>query len=422
MPLSTSDRLEQALNHVDKAITSALNTSLPKPEVIRGTLSGLDWLPTTPLSLIKMTYGWCNVIWENRQSCEGWESILLLSLEVGFRYFDRLGLSGIFRFDSIKLHAELVETVFKSDNGESIADLLLALILLHSSKYNPVLGNHSQHIVDLQDGVTVYSSSRLRRYVTHAIECIGYEGFKEVGVGRFAGLLNQLHKDFEEQKHSFWWFPTLLETIQSPGGVRCLAIGSWKVLVELAICPRFSGGGDTAYTPQVTTSLLEAQEWDKLECWIGCIWMEWAPETDNATEDLIRTMTLLFRQRPGAPQKLAEWMERWVGARRRDEVLHRSSLASFERICKCAQEEALVHPLYVSFDCLTHLNTHAVVDYFLDLIRQMGKREKVPLIHHRPSGFHLPGWKGSGRHSHQFERRHRIRMVLCVRCSFILYS
>ena len=57
MPLSTGDRLEQALNHVDKAITSALDISLPKPEVVRGTLSGLGWLPTTPLSLIKMTLG-----------------------------------------------------------------------------------------------------------------------------------------------------------------------------------------------------------------------------------------------------------------------------------------------------------------------------------------------------------------------------
>ena len=67
--------------------------------------------------------------------------------------------------------------------------------------------------------------------------------------------------------------------------------------------------GGSAYDLQVITSLLEAQEWDKLECWMGIVWMAWPPQTEKATEEVECVMALLFCQWPGAIQMLTEQME-----------------------------------------------------------------------------------------------------------------
>ena len=93
--------------------------------------------------------------------------------------------------------------------------------------------------------------------------------------------------------------------------------------------------GFLTYSPQITTSLTEAQEWDKLECWMGTVWVAWPPEADGIKEeDLSRTMLLLFRQRPGAAQKLEQWMERWSQQHGEDIP------ESFQQICKQAYEAA----------------------------------------------------------------------------------
>ena len=74
--------------------------------------------------------------------------------------------------------------------------------------------------------------------------------------------------------------------------------------MELAISEPWPGSSRIAYSPQITTLLTEAQEWNKLECWVGVVWMAWPPGTTE--EDLDRSMVLLFRQRPGALQKLEQ--------------------------------------------------------------------------------------------------------------------
>ena len=51
-----------------------------------------------------------------------------------------------------------------------------------------------------------------------------------------------------------------------------------------------------------------------------------------AEEDIERLTLLLFRQRPGAIQRLTQWMKKW-GGESNEEVLE-----SFERICKKARE------------------------------------------------------------------------------------
>lgn len=102
--------------------------------------------------------------------------------------------------------------------------------------------------------------------------------------------------------------------------------------------PQFlpSEEGYSTYNPRVIAPLLEAQEWDKLGCWIGVIWMKWPPKTEETAEDLKYAMILLFRNRPDVSQKLTQWMKR------RDES-RGMALEDFERIyeqaCEAAQQD-----------------------------------------------------------------------------------
>ena len=86
------------------------------------------------------------------------------------------------------------------------------------------------------------------------------------------------------------------------------------------------------YSPQGMVSLLEVQEWVKLECWVAVVWMAWLPETEETTEDLKRVVVSLFHRRPGTVQKLTRWRQQrrsWKGVSEH-----------FERICEQAQEAA----------------------------------------------------------------------------------
>ena len=231
-------------------------------------------------------------------------------------------------------HQGLVHTVFGSGESEAAADLLCALTLGNSPDRNDqlaftLLGMCPRYIVDLRDGVTAHSSSRLRQLLIRTVELVGHMEFEEVGMERFVELLNKLRVRTADINDLHKWIPIVLEIIQSPEGVRQLATWSWKLLVETsASCGlKFA---DAVYAPHVTTSLLEERKWEKLECWLGVVWMEWPPETENVTEELKNAMASLFRHRPGAVRTLAQWMERWGG----------DAAETFQRICKEANEVA----------------------------------------------------------------------------------
>jgi hypothetical protein len=167
------------------------------------------------------------------------------------------------------------------------------------------------------------------RAVGHCIELVGYKGF-EVGPERFIGLLNHLHVDFR-----FSYIPeVLLETAQSHERHQHLAIQSWESLVwSIVVLPEpFS---NTVYTPHVTSSLLGSQEWNKLECWMGIVWVLWPPETEDVAEDLKHAMKSLFCQQPSAVHKLTRWVKRGWKEQWMDPP------KSFQLMCKQAHEAAL---------------------------------------------------------------------------------
>jgi hypothetical protein len=108
----------------------------------------------------------------------------------------------------------------------------------------------------------------------------------------------------------------------------------WELLVELAILWSWPLQNKFTCSPQIVKFLVEAQEWSKLECWIATVWMVWPPEADGTAEEDLGHLMLLSRQRPGAIQKLEQWMERW--SRRPSGPIPEL----FQRICKQAQEAA----------------------------------------------------------------------------------
>ena len=294
-------------------------------------LRDLIKLESRPRCLTELAYEWCSVICEH-QSSEDWESLLLDSLEIGFRHLDSRRRRIVWlHLVHTEHHRGLVDVVFKSKKSEAIADLLHAWTVRGWSHgpADTLLGTCAGHLIDLHDLMPF--SSRLRRLIIRAVGLIGYKRFDEVGVERFVKLLNHLCVGVEDVEDSFKWMSLLLDTIQSPHGTRQLSDQSWELLVDLTISK--SEEIHVTYAPQVMGSLLESQEWDKLECWIGVVWMVWPPEARETTEGIKCAMVSLFRCRPGAAQKLTRWMKQWSEVKG---VVPEC----FERICKQAHEAA----------------------------------------------------------------------------------
>ena len=271
---------------------------------------------------------------ENHQGFEDWES-LHVSLEIGFRHLDSRRLHIPARLTHTENHRGLVNVVFKSPKSEVIVDLLYAWTVRDYSlgKAQTLLGICTGHIIGLHHLVPF--SSRLRRLVIRSVELIGYKVFGGVEVERFIDLLEYLHVTVEDMDKGFKWAKILLVTLQSSKGVQHLSHWYWELLVELSISWSQFLRGDITYSPQITTFLTEAQEWSKLECWMGTVWMMWPPGTSGVTEgDLAHSTLLLFHQRPGAAQKLEQWMERWSQK-------HGENIPEpFQQICKQAYEPA----------------------------------------------------------------------------------
>ena len=221
--------------------------------------------------------------------------------------------------------------VFRSRNSEAISDLLHAWTV---GGYHELIGICTGYLVDPHDLVPL--SLRLRQLVMRSVELIGYKRFEEVGVEGFVESLNHLRAGVKDisYRSRLKWISLLPDTIRSPKGAQYLPDQSWELLVQLTILES-EGAKHATYSPQVTTSLLEAQEWDRLECWIDVVWMIWPPETDETTGDFEHTMKSLFRHRPGAAQKLTQWMKRWSEECSEDEAIPES----FERICKSARQD-----------------------------------------------------------------------------------
>ena len=332
--LFTSGHTEPILDQLSKAVLPAINGTPNQQRFVQVILGDLVKLETTPERLMEITYEWCSVIYKNREILQDWESLLLVCLEIGFRRLD-------FQHHSIKAtithtehHRGLVDVVFESQESEAIADLLHAWTTRSDSHAPAVelLSLCAVRLVDLQNLEPL--SPRLRRLVIRFVELTEYRIPEEVKAGRFIEFLNHLHVTVEDMDDKENCGEFLLNTIQSSEGTKHLSYSYWELLVELAVSLNrlviYPTDGQ-----KTTTSLIEAKEWSKLECWMGVVWILLPEDVDPMTEgDLGNPIATLFRQRPGAVQKLEQWVERWSRE-------HNSHVPqSFQQICKQAHEAA----------------------------------------------------------------------------------
>jgi hypothetical protein len=293
-----------------KAVHLAVNGNQTPPGFTLYALRDIVKLEARPLRLTRIAYEWCSAIYANREKFEDWESLLLVCLELGFRPLDPWGRYTDVALTHTEYHRGLVDVVFKSQKSEAVADLLQALTtgFRLPEELGELVGNRIGDLVNLHNLVPF--SPRLRQLVIRFIGIAGYRRFEGAGVERLVELLDYLHVTVEEADSGYGWLSLLLGVIRSSEGIQRLSHQYWELLVELAVAaPRWLRFEDIP-GHEITESLIDAQEWGKLECWIGIEWV--FPKLTGITEEDLEYLTLLLlRQRPGAARKLEEWMEQW---------------------------------------------------------------------------------------------------------------
>lgn len=333
-----SDRLEQVLSQVSKAVISAVRSPNPHCKFLLLTLHDLCKLDRHPIYLTTMAYEWCSVLCENYSKLEDGNILILLCLEIGFRHLDPQDGKIEAKLTHTQHHQKLWQIVYETqESWEAISDLLLSWTSKSDSHDPYPLRICAKGLIGFPAPA---SGSRLRQLVIRAIEHIPYKEFEEVGPWGFLKLLNDLHVCVEDIQSVLpidnrmpQWAKILLDTIQSSHkNRRDLLHPNWELLVELLLSDRLLLARNYIHDPNIMISLRKDEAWEKLECWIGIVWIVWIPQDGRVTEeykDLEDVMLSLFHQQPSAIQKLEQWMRKSI--KWRTQVPE-----SFQQICKQA--------------------------------------------------------------------------------------
>jgi len=295
------------VSELSQAIASAIRTSHHRSGLLPHMPADLAGWERRPSCLTTMAYKLCSVISENYSNLVDGKRLISLLLQIGFRHLDPRHPQISAELTHTEHHQRMVDAVFEGGDEEVIADFLHAWTSRNDSHKPPSsLDMVAKHLMGLQP-----ASRRLRRLVIRVVESIGYRGFEQVGVQGFCRLLDCLCASGEDVDDKGVWAKILLDTIQSSDGIRHLSHPHWETLVEFLILESQLLEG-VSCGPCMTTTLERDHGWDRLECWLGVVWIAWPPEAGStAEEDVRRVMLTLFRQRPGAIPKLERWIGRW---------------------------------------------------------------------------------------------------------------
>jgi hypothetical protein len=278
--------------------------------------------------LTEMAYEWCSLACSNLSVTNEGTILSSCLLNLVFATLTPKGSEIEAKLTHREHHQKLATIIFRSEDGEAIADLLHAWTS-ESSSHTPYssLKICAEHLIGLHNLQPF--SPRLRHLTINAIKLIGYQPFEQAGIDGFIGLLNILDVSVEDAGYNYIWAKLLLDVIQSSGKIQDLSHSYWEQFVNLACYWAPELAESTTYNPHTMASLEGDGEWDKLECWLCVVWMMWSPEGGKTTEeDLEHVMFSLSSQRPGAIQEFKRKLEKneeWRGA---------SIPGSFQQICK----------------------------------------------------------------------------------------
>ena len=287
----------------------------------------LNKLENHPPQLAEMAYRWCATIWENCQGAlQG--RLLCLSLELGFHHVNSYNSS--LPLPPHPEHAQrFFEIVLQMGGSEGMENLLCASLMLdHSGQL--AFDVYAKYIIDCRARGPF--SPRMQKIFRSCAQRIDFGTLEEAKKEKFFEVLNHLCIGINDLRDREKCIAILLKIIKSPNGVHKLAISSWELLTDLAI--QYPWRIEDVYSPGVTASLLVAEEWDKLKCWMAIAWIVQARSPGEITEDLKHATATLFHHQPGAVQKLMQWMEQWSKEWEREipESLHQIHQQACEEI------------------------------------------------------------------------------------------
>ena len=322
--------LDRVVSQLSHAIAAAIPTSHPRHTSLWRALSDLAGWSNRPKCLRLKAYEWCSAICKGYQNLEDGKILLLASLKIGFRDLNPDSLENA-KFVHTEHHRHMADIVFNNGDGEAIADLLEALVGA-PSRYRELLellGTLPGHLVSLRDRVL---NQRLRKLVIGAIGYLGPEQLDQVGVEEFTMLLERLKVGINDVDARLSWLEILLLVVKSPQGRDLLPHSYWELIPRLSarvseeyitstwklsripghpatVVERFSVSDEVIpidENPKLMSSLLKGKR-DTLEYLCGSVWLLLSPDATTIPEALEDATRSLFREQPGAVQKLRQW-------------------------------------------------------------------------------------------------------------------
>ena len=266
--------MEEILFGLSRTIVAAINSpSRSYHRYLAPMLRGLTNWTTRPRHLIAMAHEWCSVICAKYRDLDEGETLLFLSLEVGFRNRDPEQVLVEVDFVHTQHHLFMVDLVFGSQRDEVIGDFLGVWTSIgYCRTTHTSLTMCAKHLVDLPNPS---SSPRLRRLVIRSIGLIDHQEFEKVGIEDFVGLLDHLGVGVGDVDRNSKWRQLLMGIIKLPVVRDRLSFSYWELLLEL-LYPRGWDPGSFFY------------------CY---------------SKGLEHGMQLLFRQRPDHVQRFEGWVD-----------------------------------------------------------------------------------------------------------------
>ena len=262
--------------------------------------------------------------------------LLLKTLEVGFRLAQPGRDRPAIRSDHTLDCNWMFKVALSSADDEFIADATYAWIA-HSDRTST-----SSLACYLADRVVRLKpfSPRLRQAGIHVI-CCTWDSQLTFPAPEVARLLNHLEVDVDEMEKKDIWVNLLVSAIRSPMGFESLSSHNWRLLEKLLSTKSFYWHY-VERDMEVMRSLEKAEDWEKLEVWMGIVWMSLRVSGPRESMEGIEQVTLeLFLRQPSALRRFENLCE--------SGVIRREYKDKLEGICKRTQVERLPsEPPYVS--------------------------------------------------------------------------